>query len=848
MKKKETKLESMPASAIIQTLVVRPSRIETSDIDTWRSAVNSAKNGSRIKLYNLYENLLADPILSNAIDKRCNAITNAEITFQINGKSVEEMDDLIDTPEFEDLIKEIILSKAWGKSVIEMGFTPTFSMFSYPRKHIKITNLEKPLSERRKYIVSRESDTIGYDYTIDDFILECGKDDDLGFIFKAAPYVIYKRGNFGDWAQFAEIFGMPFVTGKYNSYDVKTRDLLFDALSNIGSHPVAAIPDGSSIEVHDNKSTGSTDLYSKLRSACNEEILISVLGNTMTTLDGSSRSQSEVHEDAQEDIAKSDRRFVQRILNRSLLPLLIKRGYNVAGGFFLFPDAGESVSTKDRVDMALRIRKEGIPVDDDYIYEISGIPKSEKKDPEPPKGPSTKEKKPATEKHDEEVKNDDRSFIIKLLDRFFDYAPTLRSGASQTFSGRLNRHTAVTLADDYTIDINRLVAQAIREIYGRKGEELINENLFHATNIPLQKAVDTSLAEIKGDHADFVKQFKTNTAVFAAFKNHQQTKEMAALMIDDNGILRPFYKFKKLALELSQKYNIDWLQTEYNTAISAARTAANLKKYAKTLKLYPNLEYIQSVATHPRDLHLTWVGTILPYDHKWWEDHMPPSDWNCSCSVKPTDKKPTEVPEGDANPAFRNNAEKTAEFVNVKETPYYQHTEESVRNDVISTAKKLLKESEKFAGKVETYEGKKGGSLEIVKQNKNEYKNNLETYKLLADQGGKYSLLPESEIQGMKNPDAFNHKTGMYSDAKQPSSMSGISAIQNSIKSAAKQNVEEVVIRLVKDYPSKELYAGLKAALQGDRAQVIKTIVLIRKDRQPLTLNVDKLRERFTEK
>ena len=36
------------------------------------------------------------------------------------------------------------------------------------------------------------------------------------FVTQAAPYAIYKRGGFGDWSQWIELFGMPQRIGKYN--------------------------------------------------------------------------------------------------------------------------------------------------------------------------------------------------------------------------------------------------------------------------------------------------------------------------------------------------------------------------------------------------------------------------------------------------------------------------------------------------------------------------------------------------------------------------------------------------------------------------------------------------------
>lgn len=842
---KAAETQSTGAAAIIQTLVVRPSKIETYDVEAWKKAVNSFKNGSRTKYYDLAENIASDTYVQDAIGKRVRAITNAEITFSVDGKNVEAIDDLIDTPEFEELIREIILSQAYGKSVIETAFVPEFSVFSYPRKNIRIANTDRPLSERKKYILSKESDQTGYEYAADPFIIEVGKDDDLGFIFNVAPYVIYKRGGFGDWAQFAEIFGMPFVTGKYDSYDTRTRDLLFDALSNIGSHPVAAIPKEADIDIKENKSSGSTELYDTLRKACNEEILVGILGNSMTTVNGSSKSQGEVHLDQQQEIHKADRRLVQRILNRKLVPLLIQRGYPVVAGasigFFAFPDAKENMTTKERVDLGITLKKNNIPVSDDYFYQVTGIPKAESSDPDPKK-PATKEPVSEKEKPTDKSALNDRNFIMKLLDFFVD-APTLRSGASHNLKGTLRSNTTITLADDYSIDVDALVKRAIKEIYASKGDKLINENLFKITNTPLQHAIDTGLSEVKNQDAAFVKQFKTNAAVFSAFKNHQQTREMASLMIDENGKLRPFSKFRKMALEVSGKYNVEWLQTEYNTAVSAARTAANLLKFQQTKHLYPNLEYIQSVAPHPRELHLTWVGTILPMDHEWWDTHMPPSDWNCSCSVRQTSQKTTEVPEGDSKPAFRNNVLKMASFVDIKETAYYKHTQDDNKKDVINTAKQMLAASKQ--AKPTLYKGKKGGKLEIVKQNGNEAAKNIQTYKIMADAGGDYSLLNIKLLNGVKNPDAYNNKLKIHSDAKHPISSSGKKAIQNSIKSASEQKVQEVIIRLGMYYSTHDLYEGFKVALLKGRAATLKRIILIRKGGKPLVLDVERLRKRF---
>jgi hypothetical protein len=839
--KKEKTMQSDGAQLVMQNLVIRQARIESADIDAWKTAVNSAKKGIRTKLYDLYENLLADPVLSDAIDKRVDAITNAEIAFLRNGENVEEIDDLIDTPEFEELIREIILHKAWGKSVIEVKFTPQFDIFSFPRKHIKIANLDKKLAERRRYIIAKEGDLTGYDYSEDEQIIECGKDDDLGFLFKAAPYVIYKRGGFGDWAEFAEVFGMPFLVGKYPGYDPKTRELLFQALSDMGSRPRAAIPKETDLDVYENKSSGSTNLYQTFRLACNEEILISVLGNTMTTLSGSSRSQAEVHQDTQEGKFDADRRYVQRILNRRLVPLLLKRGYDVAGGFFTFPDKGESLSTMDRIDIALKIKNDAkVPVSDDYFYEISGIPKAEAGKP------GSKDPDPADPEPEPEPKTKKK----KGLKSFFVSAPAVKSGAKQPgFIKRLIWSITgnVKFDDKYSINVSKLVDEALREIYGSDYQQLVNARLWDISNNVLQHALTVEFDKEGADwgetNKDFINEIRTNTAVFAAFKNHQQTSDIVGLLIDEKGELRSFSKFRKLALQISEKYNVNWLQTEYNTAVRIARSAINYRKYLANEKLYPNLEYIESIATEKRSDHLEFVGTILPIRHPWWKIHLPPSEWNCQCSVKPTNKEVTDVPdEGEpVNPVFANNPGETAKLVNTEETPYYKNTPAEIRDQVAEFAKraeKIRQRIEELKLRMKAY--KSGGYLNIPAKENDKTSKNQDVYARLAEkEGEKYTLMP-----GDKDPDAVNLKTYDYSRAYIAGESSVKNAVQNGIKAASLKKTGEAVIFFNRKISAGEVKVGLKAALQKGRAKMVKQIVVIDTERTR-RYNADELRKVF---
>lgn len=397
MAKKEN---SQTTTVVVNNLVIKPANRSSVDIKSWRTALTSAERDRRTALYDLYEDMLLDNYLSDAIEKRIEAITNADIVFSNkNGENNEEIDTLIDTSEFETLLKEIMSARFWGCSLMQIDFTPERKMqiWSVPKKHIR---------PKAKMIAIEQSDESGYPYETDDRFVFVGDSKDLGLILKSCPYVIYKRGGFGDWAQFAETFGMPFRKATYSSQDDNTRILLEKAMETAGSAAWAVIPKEADFDIIDSKSNGNGQLYKLLKDACNEEILVGILGQTMTTQNGSSRSQSETHMEVQENKHKSDRRFVQRILNEYFLPLLEKRGFNVAGGWFSFPEKGESISLKDRIQIDMQLDNL-IDIPEEYYYNTYGIPKLKAGE------------KPAAKGKKEESKTEEKKLMQKIGSFFF---------------------------------------------------------------------------------------------------------------------------------------------------------------------------------------------------------------------------------------------------------------------------------------------------------------------------------------------------------------------------------------------------------------------------------------------
>lgn len=615
-----TEVKKGSEGIIIHKLVVKPTPRQVLDVGHWRDAIRAADRGKRERLYQLYKDVIIDNVLGRAIEKRIEAITNAELLFIRDGKPVPEMDTIIDSPVMEELLTEIMNARFWGISVIELIPGDTIEVFNIPREHIRVD---------LKQIMINPGDESGIPYQDDDFLVPVGKGD-MGLILRAAPYVIYKRGGFGDWAQFAEIFGMPFKLGKYAGHDDNTRKELEEALDKAGSSPWLVVPKESDVELKDGSvAAGGGDLFDKLRKACNEEILIGILGNTMTTVDGSSRSQSETHKEVEEGTNKADRRFVQRVLNTLILPRLEKRGYPVKNGYFQFTDGGENITLKEQSEIhATLINEVGLEIDEDWLHEFYSVPKAKvkkKTDPDPPK------KKPAGEK--EELA--DESFWDKMKGLFSSFqsapAPARMTGACPE-CGQAS-HTEIELADFDDLNMQALWKRVAN------GTTFFDPGLFLFTAEQLNDAVNNGFTEKKfkasleyGYTPDALKTaMEMNVFRFSAAKTLSEIQQLNQAFRAS----KSFAEFSQKAGEISVKFNRAWLRTEYDSAINTAQAAADFHRLRAQGDLFPFWEYRTAGDRKVRAEHKELNGLILPFNDPAWDEIYPPNGWNCRCRVVP---------------------------------------------------------------------------------------------------------------------------------------------------------------------------------------------------------------------
>ncbi|MBY0244492.1 MAG: DUF935 family protein [Sphingobacteriaceae bacterium] len=690
---KSLKTANSTPPIIINQLNVRPIARKTQDIDSWRNALRAAEAQipRRTTLYNLYEDILIDTRLSSVIDKRIKAITNAEWQcITKDGQVVENINPFIDSLTFETVLEEIMLSKFWGYSALEFNFSaPLNTVASLPRKHLRPKLGILAIEENADTGINiREGLYLNT-------IMEVGNADDLGLIFKAAPYVIYKRGGYGDWAQFAEIFGMPFRKATYDGYDDEQRFLLERALDEMGGGGAAIIPKGSEIEFIQNSTNSDGKLYQVLVEACNSEITTFILGQTLTTENGGSRAQGDVHKEVEADINKADRRFVRRILNDKLIPILEANGIKTNGGKFKIKGEDEEhLSKKDKLEIDLKLVKDlGLPFDPDYFYIYYGLPKPEKGKAAVTKSPTSNEDKNASTPSLEDNKNE----LVKLNNQqgdgsFFAYplqAEGIQSLSTLTELDKLYNtrcakcNGSIALSAAPSGSLSECIKGYIDYMYkGYINPNQVYTPLYLATaNTLMQGVTDSFTQNIKWGEPDNVMlaQLRTNIHAFSAAKCLSQNQAMAALIADETGQVKSFNQYRQDVAKITKLYNEQYLNAEYNTAIASAQSASNWLSHEQNG--VEALQYTTAGDNKVRDQHAALDGKVAAINDVIWNTIYPPNAFNCRCHVVPAMLKDESAQTDLINatkkakitPLFKNNVGKTG-LVFKDDHTYFKNT------------------------------------------------------------------------------------------------------------------------------------------------------------------------------
>jgi phage gp29-like protein len=133
--------------------------------------------------------------------------------------------------------------------------------------------------------------------------------------------VFFKRNDIKFWLIFLEKFGQPTALGELpagEDQNSATRNKVLAALRAVATESAIAVPAGTKITLLEAARSGSAD-YATMKDAMDAAISKVVLSQTMTTDNGSSRSQSETHADVRDMVVRADADLICESFNNSVV-------------------------------------------------------------------------------------------------------------------------------------------------------------------------------------------------------------------------------------------------------------------------------------------------------------------------------------------------------------------------------------------------------------------------------------------------------------------------------------------------------------------------------------------------
>lgn len=157
--------------------------------------------------------------------------------------------------------------------------------------------------------------------------------------------------------------------------------------------------------------------------------------------------------------------------------------------------------------------------------------------------------------------------------------------------------------------------------------EILEEAIF--------KGYDKKPTEIDYDTPDFemMSSLRSDVWQFSGAKNYQEMKAMSEALEGPDGKLRSFLEFKRVVKSIIGDH-MQWLKTEYQTAISSSQMAAQWMRIQRDKDILPLLEFDAVMDNRTTELCKSLNRVIRPVDDPFWDAYYPPNHFNCRSGVR----------------------------------------------------------------------------------------------------------------------------------------------------------------------------------------------------------------------
>ncbi|MCY4479160.1 MAG: DUF935 family protein [Rhodospirillales bacterium] len=472
----------------------------------------------------------------------------------------------------------------------------------------------------------------------------------LGLGWETYWPVFLKRQGVTQWADLLDRFARPIPVGHYQrEADI---DAVYQAVEAVRDGRGAAIPASASIDLLEALKSGRTD-YRDWLDVWNRAITLTLIGQTMTTEDGSSRSQAEVHWQVRRDIVQADDDLLADTLRAQVLSWLIEWNYPGAAVPRIRRVLDDPPDTHALSERDLRIWRMGWAPTGDYIgdtYDIEVTPRRIDPAAPGPGGPGESTDFAAEGPAERPLAQQAADAVDPLIARWpAELSRPLAAAATlaEWRDGLTGAGQGVDIAP---------AAEAL-------AEALAAARLAGMYDVWTEAEEDTSFADVDGVRLGFAEQIAffreklnlgTNAWTDIWEAQHDRSfvvagaarddlvadlKGAVEAAISDGETLETFRaRFDEIVERHGWAYKGDRLwrtRVIYNTNIATSYSAGRWTQANAVTDQRPYWRYRHSPASEvPRPDHETWDGLILRADDPWWLTHWPPNGWGCQCWVE----------------------------------------------------------------------------------------------------------------------------------------------------------------------------------------------------------------------
>ena len=467
----------------------------------------------------------------------------------------------------------------------------------------------------------------------------------------------FKRNHVRFWLNYLEKFGQPSVLGRYPRAQSADRDKLVQTLEQLVGGGVAALPEDVAVELLEATRGGRAD-YGAFYAAMDRAITTIVLSQTMTTEDGSSRSQAEVHLEVRDEVVEADAYLVDDSFSRSVGTWLTEWNFPgaappVVARIMETPARQTKRADRDKAIVALGYRPTARYVEEAYGVPVAG-------------GPSAA---------DEDMAEDDDADPRRAVDDLAAWAreeagpeidrwlAPLRRGLADAASlaafGDWIERRGVAAVDATAVAEALARAKALAALRGMAdvaagagetrwgddgGDAALAERLDFDERVEFFRA---KLSLPTRTWTDIWQEEHDRAFVVAGAARDDLLADLRAAVdsaVADGTTLQEFRRrFDAIVAKHGWIYNggRDWrTRVIYETNVATSYAAGRWRQLKAVAGRRPFWRYRHNPASvEPRHQHVAWDGLILPHDDPWWDVHYPPNGWGCKCYVESVSRR-----------------------------------------------------------------------------------------------------------------------------------------------------------------------------------------------------------------